>query len=125
MAGDIAGVWLTANGESEIEIQPCDNGLCGRIVTTFKPSDGQASPANDVNNPDPALRSRPMLGLTILSGLKPAEDPEAWEGLVYNPRDGETYAVFLTLKGDVLEVEGCMAYILCDSQEWTRVPASQ
>ena len=124
-AGDITGVWLTANGESEIEIYACDDALCGRVARILAPIDPQSNPGTDVNNPDPALRTRPILGLEILTGLKPADDPDVWEGLVYNSRDGKTYAVSLTLTGDVLEVEGCVAYILCDSQEWTRVRPPQ
>jgi uncharacterized protein (DUF2147 family) len=123
MAGDVTGVWLTGNGESEIDIQPCSDGLCGRIARILK-SKEEGSPY-DVNNPDQALRGRPLVGLAILNGLKQADNRDIWQGTVYNPQDGETYDVTLTLKDDRLEVEGCMAYILCDSQEWTRVPPSQ
>ncbi len=124
LAAELAGVWLTANSESQIEIAPCDNAYCGRILQVLKPSDPNG-PTTDVKNPDPALRGRPIIGLTILSGLKPSGDPNVWEGSVYNPQDGGTYDVTLTLKGDVLEVEGCMAFVLCDSQNWTRVQSPQ
>ncbi len=122
MAADLTGVWLTAKGESEIEIAPCGDAFCGKILQILKPHNSQNGPALDVNNPDPALRNQPILGLTILTGLKPAGDPNEWQGSVYNPDDGKSYDVTLTLKhDDVLKVEGCLAYILCDSQKWTRV----
>jgi len=121
LADGLDGVWLTAGAESQIEIAPCGDAYCGRILAVLKPSNPQNNPSTDVNNPDPALRDRPIEGLTILSGLKPGGDPNVWEGSVYNPEDGGTYDVTLTLKGDKLEVEGCMALVLCDSQTWTRV----
>ncbi len=126
LASDLTGVWLTAKGESEIEIAPCGDVFCGKILQILKPHNGQEGPSTDVNNPDPALRSQPILGLTILTGLKSAGDANEWKGSVYNPDDGKNYDVTLTLKhdGDVLNVEGCLAYILCDSQKWTRVPST-
>jgi len=125
-AADLAGVWLTADGESEIEIAPCEDAFCGKILQILKPHNGQNGPSTDVNNPDPSLRDQPILGLTILTGLKPSGDPDEWKGKVYNPDDGKTYDVTLALKhgGDMLKVTGCLAYILCDSQKWTRVPST-
>ena len=121
LADGLAGVWLTAHSESQIEIAPCGDAYCGRILAVLKPTDPQTYPPNDINNPDPALRDRPIVGITILFGLKPGAEQNVWEGSVYNPEDGGTYDVTLTLKGDKLKVEGCMAYVLCDSQKWTRV----
>jgi len=126
IAADLTGVWLTANGESEIEIGSCEDAFCGKILQILKPHNGQDGPSTDVNNPDPSLRDQPILGLTILTGLKPSGDADEWKGTVYNPDDGKNYDVTLTLKhdGDVLKVKGCLAYILCDSQKWTRVPST-
>ena len=121
LADGLEGVWLTAGSELQIEIGPCDDAYCGRILALFKPADPQNPQSKDLNNPDPALKDRPILGITILFGLKPGDGRNVWEGSVYNPEDGGTYDVTLKLKGDVLKVEGCMAYVLCDSQKWTRV----
>jgi hypothetical protein len=42
----------------------------------------------DVENPDPARRNRPIVGLQVLSGFKPA--PNAWEGgQAYDPKKGK------------------------------------
>ena len=120
-AGDATGLWLTAEGESQIEIFPCDNALCGRIAYLKDPFDDSGNPKNDHSNRDAALRTRPLVGLTILTGLVAADRSDRWQGVIYSPRDGESYDVTLTLEGDVLEIEGCMLYILCDSQYWTRV----
>lgn len=120
-ADGVTGLWLTAEGESQIEIFTCDTALCGRIAYLSEPFDDSGNPKVDENNPDPALRTRPVLGLTIMTGLVAADRRNRWQGVIYSPRHGENYDVTLTLKGDRLEVEGCLFYILCDSQFWTRV----
>lgn len=121
LADGLAGVWLTAGSESQIEIAPCGDAYCGRVLAVFKPADPKNPEGKDINNPNPALRNQTVVGSTILWNLKPGGDANVWEGSVYNPEDGRVYAVTLTLKGDKLEVEGCMALVLCDSQMWTRV----
>ena len=62
------------------------------------PRDPQGELDRDKNNPDPALRQRPLCGLTILWDLRPA-GPERWQGgWFYNPDDGKTYSVSAQLK---------------------------
>ena len=47
----------------------------------------------DKKNPDPALRQRPLCGLTIFWALRPA-GPDRWtDGGFYNPDDGQTYSI--------------------------------
>jgi len=64
------GVWLHPNQRIQVEIAPCGELLCGRLIWFKWPNDAQGLPLVDVNNPDPALRARPLLGLTILDGLR-------------------------------------------------------
>ncbi len=115
------GVWAEENGEAHIEITPCEDKLCGRIVWLKKPIDDNGRPQMDLNNPNPALRARPMLGLLIMAGLQPNDDNTYLEGRVYNSEDGKIYDIYLTPEGDTLNVEGCLMKFLCDSQTWTRV----
>jgi uncharacterized protein (DUF2147 family) len=56
-------------------------------------------------NPDPALRERPLCGVTVLDGLRPVPDePGRWTaGSFYDPRDGRTYGLAAThVSADVL-----------------------
>jgi len=115
------GVWAEENGEAHIEIAPCEDKLCGRIVWLKKPIDDTGRPQMDLNNPNPALRARPMLGLLIMAGLQPNDDNTYLEGQVYNSDDGKIYDIYLTPEGDTMEVEGCLMKFLCDSQTWARV----
>jgi uncharacterized protein (DUF2147 family) len=115
------GVWVEEEGEAWIEIGPCQDTLCGRIVWLKEPLDKAGQPHVDTNNPDPALRSRPILGLIIMAGLKPAPGKGYLEGQVYNTENGKVYDVYLTPKGQTMEVEGCLMKYLCLTQTWTRV----
>src|SRR5689334_61023 len=64
---DIAGVWLTDDGEGAIEILPCGEQRCGRIVW-MKNKDDKGRMPTDEKNPDVSLRSRPICGLMIVNG---------------------------------------------------------
>lgn len=114
------GIWADEDGESNIEIARCGAALCGRIIWLKNPNDENGQPRTDVNNPDVGQRRRPVLGLTILSGLQPEDDSQL-KGQVYNAEDGNVYEVYLTPQRATMEVEGCFAFILCGSQTWTRV----
>ena len=41
-------------------------------------------------------------------------------GTIWDPEHDKTYDSHMTLKGDVLDVEGCVS-IICSGQDWTRV----
>ena len=115
------GVWLEEEGQAQIQISPCGDKLCGHIVWLKMPVDDDGRPLVDKNNPDPALRSRPILGMLIMAGLQPNEDNTYLEGQVYNSENGKIYDIFLTPGVRTMEVEGCLLKYLCDSQTWTRV----
>lgn len=86
------GVWLM---ESRVAVQIFDCGhlLCGRILWLAIPRDPQGRLDRDKHNPDPALRQRPLCGLTIIWGLH-STGPNRWGGgRFYNPDDGETYNI--------------------------------
>jgi uncharacterized protein (DUF2147 family) len=52
-----------------------------------------AQPDVDRLNPDPALRHRPLCGLTIIWGLQPHGEGHWSNGSLYDPQDGNTYDV--------------------------------
>ena len=115
------GVWQEEEGEAHIQIAPCGDRLCGHIVWLKQPFDDNGKPLVDENNPDPAMRTRPILGMLIMAGLKPNSKNTYLEGQVYNSENGKIYDIFLTPGGRTMEVEGCLLKYLCDSQTWTRV----
>jgi len=76
-------------------------------------------PSKDVNNPRPNLRSRPLVGLQVLSGF--TLRGSIWvEGRAYDPKTGGSYKARLTPNSDgTLTVTGCVLFI-CQSQTWRR-----
>lgn len=115
-AAPVSGQWLTTEKDSIVEIGPCGAALCGKIARILKPN--PKGPSADVNNPDPKLRSRPILGMAILTGFR--DTGKAWEGTIYDPRKGKTYRSTLTLQPNgTLAVKGCISF-LCQTMSWTR-----
>ncbi len=110
---DPSGVWLTESGTSKVRIARCGGGYCGTLVSV-------GGPGLDSNNPDPALKTRKLVGVQILQATSPSGG--GYSGNLYNPTDGKTYSGSLTPKGpDRVEVAGCVLRVLCKSQTWTRI----
>ena len=118
------GIWLHSNKRIRIEIAPCGDRLCAKIVWFQWPNDARGLPLVDLKNADPALRARPLLGLTVLYGLR-RTGKNTWEdGKIYNPDDGVNYEASMTIGGNGnLRIR---AYVLIPlfghTLIWTRVP---
>lgn len=114
-AADPVGEWLVKDGGAQIRIEPCADALWGVISWTREP-------ATDSNNPDPAKRSRPIVGVPILRSMKPV-DANKWEGEVYNAQNGKMYSANIALvSDDVLKIQGCVfGGLFCGGENWTRV----
>jgi uncharacterized protein (DUF2147 family) len=118
--GEVNGTWLTQAGDARVRVSKCSGGICGVIVWIREPIDPSTGrPAVDNKNPNPALASRPMIGLPLFSGMQPA-GPNQWSGQIYNADDGNNYASKISLTGpDTLRVEGCVG-ALCGGETWSR-----
>jgi uncharacterized protein (DUF2147 family) len=122
-AAGIVGNWLTENGRSRVRIADCGGALCGTIVWLKEPNDPETGkPKTDKNNADAGQRSRALIGVPIVLGMKPS-GADKWNGEVYNAEDGKTYSGTITAQGaNVLKLEGCaLRGLICKGQTWTRV----
>jgi uncharacterized protein (DUF2147 family) len=117
------GVWLHENARIQLEIAPCGDRLCGKLAWFRWPNDVHGLPLVDFKNPDPALRTRPLLGLTVLSGLHPADDGTWEDGVIYNPDDGATYHALMSVRDEgTLRIRAYVVIPLFGkTQTWTRV----
>jgi uncharacterized protein (DUF2147 family) len=115
-AAEPTGEWLVADGDARIRIEKCGERYWGVVSWERKPG-------VDTNNPDPAKRGRPTLGMPVLLGMAPVE-ANRWNGQVYNSENGKTYTAHISLSGpDTLNIEGCiLGGLLCGSQKWARAP---
>lgn len=120
-AGDPTGTWMSGDGGTKVRIIKCGEALCGNVVWLREPVDpSTGKPKTDKHNPDAAKKSRPMLGVQVVHGLKPNGDNK-WSGKIYNADDGKTYSSNLMLKNaNQARVEGCVLAVLCKGQDWTR-----
>jgi uncharacterized protein (DUF2147 family) len=122
----VTGPWLTEKKGAVIEIYECgpaqDRELCGRIVWLKKPYTDDGELKRDPENPDPALRDRPLCGIEVFTGLK-RNDKDTWTfGHVYNPKDGKHYRAYLNAYEDgTVRIRGYIGIpLIGKSETWTR-----
>ena len=113
------GIWTM--GKVTVELMDCGGGLCGAIVDLKEPiSKIDGKPKVDRMNPNSAKRTRPLVGLDLLIGMKPVK-PDEWQGAIYNPNDGNTYSASIKVEGDTLKVKGCVGGVLCKTGNFVRI----
>ncbi len=108
-AQEINGTWQTAASDDgaylHVEIGPCASDaalVCGTITAAF------------------AGATAENIGKPIIWDMQ-QRDANRWRrGQIWAPDDDKTYRSNMTLNGDSLEVEGCVA-VFCRGQVWTRV----
>ncbi len=133
-ADAVTGFWKTEpdpDGAAIIRIFENDGRYDGEIVWLEKPLYGPdeerpGQPKVDLNNPDPGLRERPILGLRLLQGF--VFDGTKWKkGTIYDPQTGKTYKCKMWLEGpDTLKVRGFIGFsMLGRNATWTRVPPEE
>ena len=121
-AQDVVGKWKLEDGTAIVEVYKSGDAYNGKIVWLEKPTEADGSPAVDNNNPDKALRSRKLIGLNMLSGLK-KNGGEYTGGTIYDPGNGKTYNCSMKVEGDVLKVRGSLDKkgLLGRTMDWFRV----
>jgi uncharacterized protein (DUF2147 family) len=122
---DIQGVWVTDDGLGAVEIAPCGEKRCGRIVWMKNPLDAKGKLQQDIHNPSAQLKKRPICGAEVITGLARQSD-KSWDvGKIYDPKDGDDHDVAAKLKGsnelEVMGYEG--SKWLSETFIWKRAPA--
>jgi uncharacterized protein (DUF2147 family) len=104
------GTWLTAGGQSRIEVSKCESKYCGVIVW-------MKNPKNDEKNADASMRGRPLVGAQILSGFS----ADGTGGKIYAPERGRMVPAKLVLTNpDTLEIR-VAAGMIKKTVAWSRV----
>jgi uncharacterized protein (DUF2147 family) len=118
----ILGTWLTAGGESQVEIYRCDSiRYCGKIIWLRDPLK-EGKPVTDDKNLEDSLKSRPVFGLQILRGFTYAGDRLWSGGKIYDPKSGNDYSAKMTLVDEQnLDLRGYVVIPLFGrTEKWTR-----
>lgn len=112
----VEGKWVTEDKDAIVEIAPCGSSLCGRIVKFLKKP--PTPNPKDTENPNKSLRSRPIMGMAVLTGFK--ADDDGFKGKVYDPKSGKTYTSYIKLNSNgTLKMQGCVGPF-CKTQTWRR-----
>ncbi|RAI91352.1 DUF2147 domain-containing protein [Algoriphagus yeomjeoni] len=117
----IIGIWYNSDKTAQIEIMENADEMIGKLVWIQR-EDGDPAVFTDLVNADTSLRNRPLMGLTILKGLKFKNG--IWsEGEIYDPESGLSYNCELQLKKkDILEIRGFLGDTwVSRTVEWNRV----
>lgn len=124
-AASPAGVWIDDTGQGAVEIAPCGQALCGRIVWLKKTTDGRGEPLTDKLNPRVSERSRPICGLQVIGNLARQPDGTWDEGWIYDPKQGKAFDVAVEVAGaNRLRVIGYLGTrFFSRTLIWTRAPS--
>lgn len=127
----IVGDWLVASRDAVIRIEQVGDEYQGSIFwqlhDTYGPEDGpelNGKIVTDRNNPDSALRSRPLTGLRLLKGLRYDAGNKKWiGGRIYNSDNGRTYNCLVRLlSSNRLQLRGYVGIsLLGGNTVWSRV----
>jgi len=118
----ILGRWVNPSGEAHVEIFKKSDRYFGKIVWLKNPRDEQGVAKTDVKNPEPGLKSKPILGLEMLKDFVFA-DGKWTDGKIYDPKSGKTYSCNITQKGNnEISIRGYMGIsIIGRSESWKRI----
>lgn len=133
LGSPVEGSWRTLQG-TEVTVAPCAQAYCGTlswvvVPKAYTPICEQDKAAfavqmTDLNNPDPALKTRPILGMQILE-LQTTGDPRTFTAQIYNSEDGKSYdgVVWVVNNDTTLRLGGgCIGSLCAVTQDWPRVP---
>ncbi len=118
----IEGLWYNDVKSAKIQISKSNDGkFNGRVVWLKEPLKN-GKPKVDELNADEKLRSRPRLGLPVLTGFKKDGDNKYIEGIIYDPNNGKTYDCHITYNGKTLAIRGYIGFSLFGrTTTWERV----
>lgn len=116
----VRGDWKTPTS-SIVRIAPCGSDVCLTVIK-LSPT---APETTDQQNPDAALRSRSLCGLTVGTGFRQLDPEHLADGHLYDPKTGHTYRGTITAAGDTLKLHGYIGISLFGRTEtWHRVPTT-
>lgn len=109
---EILGTWESDKKDVIIEIFKQGDKYYGKYIwgKEIVESDGKTS-KKDVKNPDKTLRTRNVIGITSLTGLKWNEE-EYTDGKIYNAPSGDTYSCKIWIKNNKLYLRGYLGVSL-------------
>lgn len=119
---EVKGVYYNTEKTSKIKIFKATNGkYYGKIVWL------ETADKIDENNPDPAKRNDPLMGMLFIKSFTYDADKGQWtDGTIYDPDNGKTYDCFMWFEDgnkNILHVKGYVLGMKFAGREveWERV----
>ncbi len=99
---EIVGVWMVPEKDAKVEVYKGDDGKYhGKIVWLLETLDEAGNPRMDIENNDPELAKRELIGMNVVWNFEYNSEDNKWiQGEVYNSRNGKTYAGFIKMQED-------------------------
>jgi uncharacterized protein (DUF2147 family) len=113
IASGADGVWKTESNDDggylEVMVGPCTSDAsktCGKISKAF-----------NKRGEDPIYEN---LGKLMIKDMESDDGTNYSGGTIWDPEHDKTYKSKMELKGNELDVDGCVS-IICSGEHWTRV----
>ena len=111
-AHPLDGKWTNPKRSVVIDMSPCGNAMCGKVVSASAEAKADAREGGTPN----------LVGKNLLSGFTP-DGNGGWKGKVFLPKRNMNATGTIRLNGaNAIVVKGCaVAGLICRDQRWTRV----
>lgn len=98
----ICGKWISEDKNLIVQVFKQDNEFKGKILWFDDPDeDRDINLYYDIQNPNPALRKRKLLGMNVLDDLKYDPETGTWEnGTIYDATSGRVYSSAISMNTD-------------------------
>jgi uncharacterized protein (DUF2147 family) len=107
------------NEDATFQIFESDGKLSAKIVALREPTTPEGKEKTDIHNPDPAKRSKPIIGLVFMCGFVRKTDTRWEKGTIYDPKSGNTYSCFMELESpEKIKVRGFIGLSLIGRTEY-------
>ena len=126
-ATDVVGVWLNEDKDAHVDIYQDGDKFFGKIVWLKTPIDSLTNkPKLDTKNLDESLRTRPVMGMLLLTDFVFDGDDEWEDGEIYDPKSGKTYSCYMEFPDEDnkknLKIRGYIGIsLLGRTTYWTKV----
>ena len=107
-AEQICGKWESSEKNLIVQVYKEDNKFQAKIIWFVNTGGKSLDTWTDVNNPDESLRSRKILGMSVLNNLCYKSCTNSWEdGMIYDAQHGRDWNASAYIdKNGLLKVKG-------------------
>ena len=122
-ADDVLGTWLNQEATGKITLFKENGKYFGKLVWLREPTDKVTGlPRTDKENPDPKLKSAPLIGMVNMKNFT-FDGREEWSGgTIYDPKNGKTYKCYIRFESqNKLKIRGYIGVsLLGRNTYWTK-----